>query len=97
MCGLESAPAGAPFFIEWAEGVVHPASSSPSGCQLESWTVAGPDPEALQRLAMELGLDGTFDRAAALAMRLALLPEGPRFLRLRQRAGKPMTRGPADR
>jgi hypothetical protein len=48
--GLRDPLAGAPFFIAWAADSPHPSSTSPRGCTLERFTVAGPDPERLERL-----------------------------------------------
>lgn len=77
MCGLESAPAGAPFLIEWGDSSPHPSSMAPPGCRLERWVVESPDHESLQRLATELGLGVSLDRAANVALHLVLsCPQG---------------------
>jgi hypothetical protein len=41
---------GAPFFISWAPGSAHPSATSPTGCKLESFTIATPEREVLNRL-----------------------------------------------
>jgi hypothetical protein len=45
-----------PFFIQWGEGVQHPAENSPSGCVLKSLTIAHPDATGLGRLLRTVGL-----------------------------------------
>jgi hypothetical protein len=50
---------GAPFFIEWAEGSPHPATTSPQGCELGVFTIYSPDAEALERFRslVSVGVD----------------------------------------
>jgi hypothetical protein len=47
---------GAPFFIEWAEGSPHPATTSPQGCELGVFTVISPEAEGLERFTSLIGL-----------------------------------------
>lgn len=48
---------GAPFFIEWGEGVAHPSADSPAGCRLDSLAVVLPETAALAKLLGALDLD----------------------------------------
>lgn len=45
-----------PFFIEWREGSAHPAATSPSGCTLESVSLAHPEPDETRALMARLGV-----------------------------------------
>jgi len=45
----------APFFIQWDPGTEHPAASSPAGCRLQSFTLATPTPDRLERLLTSVG------------------------------------------
>jgi len=46
-----------PFFIEWSADSAHPASDSPPGCELTSFTVIDPDPESLRATFRTLQLE----------------------------------------
>src|SRR5262249_44189516 len=46
-----------PFFIEWSADSAHPASDSPAGCELTSFTVIDPDPASLLATFRTLQLD----------------------------------------
>lgn len=46
----------APFFIQWDAGTTHPSVDSPAGCRLEGLTFAGPDPAALGKTLLALGV-----------------------------------------
>src|SRR5436305_14398455 len=46
-----------PFFIEWTADSAHPASDSPAGCELTSFTVNDPDPASLRATFHTLQLD----------------------------------------
>jgi len=46
-----------PFFIEWSADSAHPASDSPPGCELTSFTVSDPDPESLRATFRTLQLE----------------------------------------
>jgi hypothetical protein len=52
----EDTPANAPFFIEWDKDTRHPSSSAPTGCSLDSFTLASPDHANVQRLLAAVGL-----------------------------------------
>ena len=41
---------GAPLFISWAPKSVHPSGTSPTGCKLQSFTIATPESEMASRL-----------------------------------------------
>lgn len=43
----EAAAIGGPFLIEWSADSPHPATTSPSGCELKAFTVLTPEGEAL--------------------------------------------------
>lgn len=47
---------GAPFFIQWSEGVTHPSSDSPAGCTLVALTITTPAAADLARLTGALGV-----------------------------------------
>ncbi|HUP21528.1 MAG TPA: VOC family protein, partial [Thermoanaerobaculia bacterium] len=75
--GLQEELYEAPFFIVWDGESPHPSSTSPTGCSLEGWTVAGPTQERLERLGSALELPLGTARAPAPAMRLTLIcPKG---------------------
>ena len=69
--GLGSA--GLPFFIEWAEGIAHPAETSPQGCVLSSFAIEHPEPDKLGRLLAGLSIDAAVRAGASvrLSARLA--------------------------
>jgi len=48
--------AQAPFFIVWSAGTPHPSTTSPAGCKLRDFVVAGPDLTDLKRLKSTLAL-----------------------------------------
>jgi hypothetical protein len=52
----EAAALGGPFLIEWSADSPHPATTSPSGCELQELKVLTPDGEALGDLLGTLGL-----------------------------------------
>lgn len=75
--GLQEELYEAPFFIVWDAESPHPSSTSPTGCSLEGWTVAGPNQELLERLGSALELPLGTARAPAPAMSLTLTcPKG---------------------
>lgn len=55
---------GAPFFIQWGPTSPHPATTSPQGCTLKSFTVRSPDVVPLSRLFNALGLEVLAEQAA---------------------------------
>ena len=54
---MEPAVAGAPFFIQWDVRSLHPATTSPGGCVLQSLTVRSAQRTALDRLFNVLELE----------------------------------------
>ncbi len=65
-----------PFFIEWGAGSVHPSVDAPTGCKLESFAVASPDPTALSVEFQRLGIDVEVARAQKPHLRARIV--GPR-------------------
>ncbi len=45
-----------PFFIEWDAASRHPSEDSPTGCTLQSFTLASPQPEPLRAAFRHLGI-----------------------------------------
>ena len=52
-----------PFFIEWGAASLHPSMDAPSGCHLDRFAVAGPDPEELSKTFHRLGIDVPVERS----------------------------------
>jgi Glyoxalase-like domain len=48
-----------PFFIEWAAGTSHPSQTSPKGCELQSFAIEHPKPEAILSVLKAVGIDAT--------------------------------------
>ena len=46
-----------PFFIQWGADTVHPSEDAPSGCRLESFAVASPNPKELSTEFDRLGIE----------------------------------------
>jgi hypothetical protein len=46
-----------PFFIEWNAASVHPSADAPSGCSLQSFALAHPNPEQPSQILQKLGID----------------------------------------
>jgi hypothetical protein len=46
-----------PFFIEWSRDSVHPSVDAPSGCQLERFLAAAPQPDKLAAEYRNLGVE----------------------------------------
>lgn len=67
-----SAPKGSPFFIEWGENSTHPASSSPKGCEIQSFKIKTPEPEKLSRFIEVTGLTVPVEQADALGFSVSL-------------------------
>lgn len=68
----------APFFIVWSPQTAHPSTTSPTGCTLQQWRVAGPHLKKLEQLRGALGLRVEVAEAAATSLRLSLkCPKGP--------------------
>lgn len=67
----------APFFIVWSAQTPHPSTTSPTGCTLQQWRIAGPHQKNLEQLRHTLELRVDVADAKATAMRLALAcPKG---------------------
>jgi hypothetical protein len=67
----------APFFIAWSAQTAHPSTTSPTGCKLQQWRIAGPHQKNLEQLRQALDLHVDVADAKATAMRLALTcPKG---------------------
>jgi hypothetical protein len=67
----------APFFILWSPETPHPSTTSPSGCTLQRWAVAGPRSDDLERLRKTLGLPVEVAESQTVAFTLALdCPKG---------------------
>lgn len=75
--GLKDNFAEAPFFILWSAQTAHPSTTSPSGCKLQEWRIAGPQLKNLEQLRRALDLHVDVAEAKATSMRLALTcPKG---------------------
>jgi len=48
-----------PFFIQWAADTTHPSATSPKGCELQSFAIEHPKPEAILSLLKAIGIDAT--------------------------------------
>jgi hypothetical protein len=66
----------APFFIAWREGSSHPSATSPGGCTLTSWSVAGPEADILDKLRTLTG--SPVEIAIAPAAQLSLVLACPK-------------------
>ena len=76
--GLKDNFAEAPFFIVWSAQTAHPSTTSPPGCKLQQWRIAGPHQKNLEQLRRTLDLRVEAGHAKASSMRLALTcPKGP--------------------
>lgn len=66
-----------PFFIEWGAETVHPSVDAASGCRLERFAAADPDPAELARVFQQLGVDVPVERAAKRELRVKIAgPKG---------------------
>lgn len=75
--GLKDAFEEAPFFIVWAPQSPHPSTTSPSGCTLLRWRIAGPGHKTLDTLRRALDLSVEVADAPTPALRLSLAcPKG---------------------
>jgi Glyoxalase-like domain len=61
-----------PFFIQWAADTTHPSATSPKGCELQSFAIQHPKPEALLALLKAVGIDATVTTAPAARLRATL-------------------------
>jgi hypothetical protein len=53
-----------PFFIEWDVNTTHPSVTAPRGCHLERFELLSPSPDALTKVADQLGLGVAISAAA---------------------------------
>jgi hypothetical protein len=75
--GLKDNFEEAPFFIVWSAQTAHPSTTSPPGCTLQQWRIAGPHQKNLEQLRRTLYLRVAAGDAKASSMRLALTcPKG---------------------
>jgi hypothetical protein len=70
-----------PFFIQWGADTVHPSVDAPAGCKLDSFTVVGPDYQALTAEFRKLGIavDVTTGKTAHLQAKI-IGPKGSLLL-----------------
>lgn len=67
----------APFFIVWSPQTAHPSTTSPTGCKLQRWSIAGPHRKNLEQLRTTLDLRIEIAEAPSTALRLSLnCPKG---------------------
>jgi glyoxalase-like protein len=72
----------APFFIVWSPQSTHPSTTSPTGCKLQHWRVAGPHVKDLEQLRSALDLRVDVAEANSTALQLSLqCPKGAIELR----------------
>lgn len=65
-----------PFFIQWGPGTPHPATTSPKGCTLKSFTLSHPDPAAVKKTFSIFGLSAdVVTGKAGMTMRIGT-PKG---------------------
>jgi len=75
--GLKDNFEEAPFFIVWSAQTAHPSTTSPPGCKLQQWRIAGPHQKDLEQLRRTLDLRSEAADAKATSMRLTLTcPKG---------------------
>jgi hypothetical protein len=75
--GLKEGFDEAPFFIVWSQQSAHPSTTSPTGCKLQQWRVAGPHLKNLEQLRSALDLRIDAAEASSTALRLSLqCPKG---------------------
>jgi glyoxalase-like protein len=75
--GLKDNFEEAPFFIVWSAQTAHPSTTSPGGCKLQQWRIAGAHQKNLEQLRRTLDLRFEVADAKATTMRLALTcPKG---------------------
>jgi hypothetical protein len=67
----------APFFIVWSPQTAHPSTTSPGGCKLQQWRIAGPHGRNLEQLRRTLDVGVEVADAKATVLRLSLTcPKG---------------------
>lgn len=75
--GLKNNFEEAPFFIVWSPQSAHPSTTSPTGCRLQEWQVAGPHLKNLEQLRTALDLRVEVAEASSTSLRLSLsCPKG---------------------
>jgi hypothetical protein len=80
--GIDIAGGFTPFLIEWGAQTPHPATTSPTGCTLDSMEIQTPQAGRLGKLVEELGLGAAVREADAEEMILTLAcPAGRMTLR----------------
>jgi hypothetical protein len=57
-----------PFFIEWAEGTVHPSQDAPGGCTLRSFEIEHPRAAAVSDALKQIGVDVSVRQAGVVAL-----------------------------
>lgn len=57
-----------PFFIEWAEGTVHPSQDAPGGCTLRSFEIEHPRAAAVSDALKQIGVDVSVRQADVVAL-----------------------------
>ena len=65
-----------PFFIHWGAGAVHPSADAPSGCRLQSFGAASPDPHELSGVFQQLGIEVQVEQGVKPALHAQIA--GPR-------------------
>ncbi len=65
-----------PFFIEWGADSIHPSVDAPSGCRLDHFALADPNPAALTKMLQQLALDVPVERSDRPQLRARIT--GPR-------------------
>ena len=66
-----------PFFIEWSPDSPHPSTDAPSGCHIDSFTAADPNPEELKKIYKSIGIDMIVERAEKPQLRAVIAgPKG---------------------
>jgi len=75
--GLKDEFEEAPFFIVWSPQSAHPSTTSPTGCKLQQWRVAGPHLKNLEQLRSALELRVEVAESKSTALRVSLqCPKG---------------------
>lgn len=63
--------------ILWSPQTAHPSTTSPTGCKLQRWSIAGPHRKNLEQLRTTLDLRIEIAEALSTALRLSLnCPKG---------------------
>lgn len=52
-----------PFFIQWGQGITHPAQDSPAGCRLAGFELRHPDPAALRDALARFDIDAVVTKS----------------------------------